>query len=93
MWSYEVVPEDEEPYEEFDFENWLFPHWEVVEEPSRSGFHGSEPAFNTVPLAKGSMFPFQPKRLEGFRIPWALDNEEYWLFVHVSSIFARISGH
>jgi hypothetical protein len=65
VWSYEVVPEDEEPYEKFDFKDWLLPYWEVVEEPSCSGFHGSKPAFNAVARAEGSMFPFQSKRLEG----------------------------
>jgi len=40
VWSYEVVPEGEELYEKFDFEDWFFPYWEVVEEPFCSGLHG-----------------------------------------------------
>jgi hypothetical protein len=41
VWSYEVVPEHEEPYEKFDFEDWLCRQWEVVGEPPYSGFHGA----------------------------------------------------
>ncbi len=76
MWSYEVVPEDEESYEELNLEDRPFPHWKVVEESSSSGFHGSEPAFNAVSLAEGSMYPFQPKGLERLGIPGALINED-----------------
>jgi hypothetical protein len=68
VWSYEVVPEDKEPYEKFDLKIGFFLTGEVVEEPPCSGFHSSKPAFNTVPLAEGSMFPFKLKRLEGFSI-------------------------
>lgn len=60
MGSYEVVPEGEEPYEEAYLVDWPLLHGEV-EEPSGSGLHRPEPAFNAVSLAECFMYPFKPK--------------------------------
>jgi hypothetical protein len=89
VWSYEVVPEGEEPYEEFDLEDWLFPNWEVVEETFVLAFMACEPAFSMVSLAEGFVFPFQPKRLEGLRAHGPLSTRNTGLLMHVKSTFLR----